>query len=343
MHSDLLSILCAGVLAPSADNRHCFELEASNESIRVFGNEAHLSAPYYRKVLDLISFGAVTENMRVRAARLGYRTDLAFTPDPARPSLIAEMRLMRSEPLETPLDAAIATRHTNRRLVYGGPALTEADLRAFSLCLQGVQGVGLAFYDSAPERAKLLRLMRTAEAERFNTRALHHDLFTAVRFDVGWHSSANEGLAPGTLCVEPGMRWAFSQLRHWPLMNALRRIRLHRALGFRAADLPCRFAPHCGVLSTSLPAERGAIAVGIALERLWLQAESRGLAFQPFAGAALLALAQYTEVPRKTGEWLRKQWKELSEETPLMIFRMGYASRPAVRTGRPTLEAYLRR
>jgi len=301
-----------------------------------------MTSPHHRKVLGLISFGAVIENMTIRARRLGYRTDVAWQPDAAQPSLIVKMRFTRSEPAEPTLDAAIGGRHTNRRVFFSGPPLSSVELSELSEGLHEVEGVTLTFFDSKAQRAKLLRLLRIAETERFNTRALHEDLFSAVRFDVGWHASADEGLPPAVLGVEPGVRWAFAQLRHWRLMSLLRRIGFHHALGFRAAYLPCRLAPHCGVLTTSLALQQGALAVGTVLERLWLEAENRGLAFQPFAGPALLALAGYREVPVGTGDRLRQGWKELTDETPLMVFRLGHAGRPPVRTGRRGIETVLR-
>ena len=340
--SHRLHIARAAVLAPSADNRHCFALQFSGERILLFGNGAYVGAPYHRKILSLISFGAVAENMRVRAASLGYRTEATWWPDSADAALIAELRFSPASAGESALDAAIPGRHTNRQLIFFGPRLTEVELSRFAGCVNGVEGVTLAFMDSARERAKLLRLLRVAEAERFNTRSMHHDLFSAIRFDVGWHASAEEGLPAGVLGVEPGARWAFRQLARWPVMNVLRRIGFHRALGFRAADLPCRFAPHRGVLATPWPVERGAISVGIALERLWLEAESCGLAFQPFAGPALLALPGYGDVPSAIGTCLREGWSELTAGTPLMVFRLGWAARPKLRTQRPPFERYLR-
>ncbi len=200
---DLSSIVQAGVLAPSADNHHCFELQASPDCILLFGNEAYLGAPYHRKILNLISFGTVAENMIIRARRLGYRADLIWLPDAARPSLIAELRLTKGEPTENPLDAAISRRHTNRRIRFGGPTLGEADLAQFSLHLQGIEGVKLAFFDSGTRRAKLLRLIRIAEAERFNTRALHQDLFSSIRVRrwlacIGGRGSSSGGIGRGT-------------------------------------------------------------------------------------------------------------------------------------------------
>ena len=340
--ADLSSIVEAGALAPSADNRHCFEVEVSAAGVLLLGSTAFLEAPYHRKLLSLISFGAVGENMRIRALRLGYRAALRWIPDPSRPSLMAELHLTQGEVVDCGLDAGIRGRHTNRRLVFSGPRLSEAELGYFHRRLEGAEGVSLCFLDSAAQRPKLLRLMRIAEAERFNTRVLHEELFAALRFDAGWRATVEEGLPPGALGVEPGVRWAFAQLRRWPLMNALRRLGVHHALGFRAASLPCRLAPHCGVLTASAPTERSAITIGVVLQRLWLEAESRGLAFQPFAAPALLALQEYSDVPAGTGERLRHGWNELTDATPMMVFRMGYAPRPAVRAGRPPIERWMR-
>jgi len=340
--ADLRSIAEAAVMAPSADNQHCFELRARDDRILLSGSEAYVGAPFHKKLLSLISFGAVVENMTIRATRLGYQTSVLWLPDPLRQPLIAELRLARGVPTETPLDDAIARRHTNRRIRFGGPPLSESERSQFQHLLLPIDGVTLDFFDHGRQRSELLHLIRIAEAERFNSQALHADLFSAVRFDVGWHASADVGLPPAALAVEPGARWAFTQLRRWPVMNGLRRFGVQHALGFRAGYLPCRLAPQLCVLSTSLPLDQGAPAVGRALERFWLEAETRGLALQPFAGSALLALKEYPDVPPATSEALRRGWKHLVDAQPLMVFRLGKARRPLIRTSRQAPEHYLR-
>ena len=329
-------------MAPSADNQHCFELRARDDRILLSGSEAYVGAPFHKKLLSLISFGAVVENMTIRAARLGYQTSVLWLPDPLRQPVIAELQLARGAPSAPPLDTAISRRHTNRRIRFGGPPLSDSERSQFQHLLLPIDGVTLDFFDHGRQRSELLHLIRIAEAERFNSQALHADLFSAVRFDVGWHASADFGLPPAALAVEPGARWAFTQLRRWPVMNGLRRFGVQHALGFRAGYLPCRLAPQLCVLSTGLPLDQGAPAVGRALERFWLEAETRGLALQPFAGSALLALKEYPDVPPATGEALRRGWKHLVGAQPLMVFRLGRARRPLIRTSRQAPEHFLR-
>jgi hypothetical protein len=124
-------------------------------------------------------------------------------------------------------------------------------------------------------------------------------------------------------------------------MQALNFIGASHALGFRAAYLPCRLAPHLGVLVTDSSPEVGAVRVGRALERVWLKAESEGLAFQPLAAAALLALPEYREVSTHAREVLTRGWRALVPGTPMMVFRMGRATPPNARTGRPPIMDYV--
>jgi hypothetical protein len=338
-HSQVSRIAEAAVLAPSADNSHTFFLQPGGSTIRLVGSKAFLSAPPHRRILSLLSFGTAVKNMEIRAASLGLSAKVAYFPAAHEPDLVAQLDFSPSGTVPSGLDlsrldAPIISRHTNRRLRFSGPRLNGKELSAL-LRDAPAAGVTLRFLDTAPERSILLRLLRIAESERFRTRTMHAELFGCMRFDAGWHASVEEGLPLGALGVEPGLRGAFAQLRHWPVMKALSAFGVHRLLGLRSADLPCRLAPHCGVLTTRLSLDPGALAVGWSLEHLWLEAESRGLAFQPLAASALLALPQYGDVPPALGAQLRREWGKLTDEIPLMVFRLGYASAPRIRAGRP--------
>ena len=341
--TELSSILEAALAAPSAENCHAFEIQVSAERLRLYGDAAYRAAAWHQQFLIQISCGAVIENIVVRAAALGYSATVVPFPGGSGALLLAELALLPSVPSESAHDAAIATRQTNRTLHFAGPPLDVSTLERFRHLAETVAGVSLTFFDSPDRRASILPLVRMAETERFKVESLHRDLFSGIRFDVGWHESAEVGLPPGALGVEPGARWLFAQLRRWPLMKALSYVGVHHALGVRAGDLPCRLAPHVAVLATSLCPELGALAVGRALERVWLEAETRGLALQPFAGPGLLARLEYADVPAETGRRLRERWKGVVQDTPVMMFRLGRAPRPRVRAGRPSVEPRIAR
>jgi hypothetical protein len=340
-HAQAESIVEAGILAPSADNRHLLRFRVSDQAIVIGGDAEFARAPFHRRVLALVSLGAVVENMLRRAGALGFHAELV-APAPFDAGRLAELRLRPASPQPDALEAAIPLRHTNRHALFRGPKLSAEQVRQLTEDVAGIAGVRLLWLDAPELRRQALQLLRVAETERFRSQPLHADLFSGVRFDVGWWATAAEGLPPGALAIEAPMRPLFKALRNWGVMRALNAVGTHRFIGFRAADLPCRLAPHLCALGTTLDLDRGAVAVGRALERVWLRATTFGLAFQPFAGPGLLALEGYREVARGTQGRLRSGWAPLlSGATPLMVFRMGHSAPPAVRTGRPPVSGFL--
>lgn len=160
---------------------------------------------------------------------------------------------------------------------------------ALSAEATGIDGIQLHWFDSPETRKQILRLVRLAETERFRSRELHEELFSAVRFDIGWTASSDDGLPPGSLEVEAWMRPMFRGLRHWRVLRLLRTVGMHHALGLRAAYLPCRLAPHVGALTTSLDLASGALTAGAVFERIWLRTTLLGAELQPFAASAVLS------------------------------------------------------
>jgi hypothetical protein len=330
------SIIEAGVLAPSADNRHMLRFRIAADAILVRGSEEFERAPFHRRVLALISLGAVLENMVLRAAALGVESEVTGIDGGRAEAPLAELRFRPVAARADPLEAAIRSRHTNRRPFYRGPPLSEAERRQMTEDAEAVSGVRLLWLDSPDTRRQALRLVTIAETERFRCKSMHADLFSSVRFDVGWRGTASEGLPPGALEIEPPMRPLFKALRNWSVMRTLNLIGTHHFIGLRGAYLPCRTAPHLCALTTSLDLDRGTVAVGRALQRVWLRAASFGMAFQPFAGAALLALEGYRDVAEATRQRLRSEWMSVcGSALPLMMFRIGRAGRPSVRSARP--------
>ena len=183
-----------------------------------------------------------------------------------------------------------------------------------------------------------------AETERFRNRTLHRDLFSAIRFDVGWQASCEEGLPPGALEVERPMRAPFKAMSDWRVMRIMNLAGAARMLGFRAGYLPCRLSPHLGVVGSTLGLEQGAIAAGRAFQRLWLRATLLDLAIQPMVASALFALevSAAEGASDRTRLALQKDWEEIVPGvTPMIVFRMGRAEPPTLSTARKDVEAYL--
>ena len=330
------ALVAAVVAAPSADNRHVVRMEATADSLRLFATPDLLNAPSSRRMLGLLSVGAVTENLILRARRLGLQLEPRWHALGVAGPVLADFTYHRVPAVENPLEGAIELRHTNRRLRFSGPRLPPMAQAQLSAECADLPGTHLLCLDEPERRRGALRLVRWAETERFRNQQLHREMFDSIRFDVGWHRTANEGLSPGSLELPLLERPAFSLLRHWKVQRALNLVGAHHFIGFRAADLPCRLAPHLCAISAEGDLEAAAVSAGRLLQRVWLRATLMGLSFQVFAASAIYALDGSTAVPPDLRRRLASGWQDLGARgKPFIVFRMGHAKAPSLRAGRP--------
>lgn len=345
MKSPLLEIVGAGVLAPSADNEHVFRAEILETGIRLWPTAAFAALTtedHLRRVLGMLSMGAVLENMRLRALELGFAAHVKWLSGSGSEP-IAQLNVQRADSQTSDdLAAAIPVRHSNRRM-YHGPVLTPHETAQLNAAVAPVAGARLIWLQGAARR-QALGLVWRAESERFLREDLHHEIFSSIRFDLSWTANAQWSLPPGALEIEPPMRPMFKLLRHWGLMRSLTWFGVHRLLGLRAGWMPAWQAPALGLLVSPLPVEEGAVAVGTALERLWLQASLLELALQPLAASAVLM--QPSTYAHGASDALRATlaagWQSIAPgTTPLMVVRMGRAAMPSLRSGRRPVEDYL--
>ena len=252
-------------------------------------------------------------------------------------------RFVSSTPAIFPIDSPgrSPSRHTNRRF-FSGPSLAAAEKADLEQEVEHVPNVKLTWLDLPTQRREVLRLMRLAETERFRSRTLHAELFSALRFDADPGADCERGIPIGAAEVEMFARPLFGMMRRWSVMRLLNIVRAHSLLGLRAAYLPARLSPHLGVLTSDGDMPHAAISAGRALERFWLRTTQLGMALQPFAAAPLYARSEFTGVSERTRATLRAGWAELvPRRIPLMAFRLGHADAPSARTGRPPLSYFL--
>lgn len=344
----LRHILEGGVRAPSAENKHYLEFKCTDDSVDLLATDVvSWTARPHRQMLALLSYGAVVQNIALRSGELGYSLNVDWASDVLRSGRVARLHWGESSAVADPLCHAIDGRHTNRRF-YRRAALPEPTLARLSAAADVVPGARLLWLADPVDRGHALRAIRLAETERFRRRALHDELFGAVRFELGWQQTADEWLPPGALEVEPPMRAGFALLRHWQAMRAATFLGLHHALGLRAGYLPCALAPHLGLILTEGSDETLAnLQAGSAFQRVWLAATAEGLALQPMAAVtALLRQAPGdgwvdASVQDRLARLVQPFCRDAGER-PYLFFRLGQASAPSVTATRLPLHHYLR-
>lgn len=335
----LAKLAAAAVVAPSADNRHEFTLEASGNVLRFVADAALRSAHPRRQRLALFSAGAAVENVILRGASLGIRLAPSAPPRFHADGILAELAAAPMTPAADPLEAAIEARHTNRRLQFKGPVPAGA-LRAMQDAAAGIAGQRLALFDTPARRQMLSGALWRAERERFRHEELHEELYEAVRLDLAPGAPAARGIPALALELNPVERAMFALLRRWPLQRMANLLAADAASAARSVFLPCRWAPHVGAIVSTGPADEASLlAAGRALQRAWLAAEAAGLSFQVFAALALYAGEGLAPVDATVRRRLSDALKALEPDGTVQIFfRFGFAKPPSQRSTRPSAE-----
>jgi hypothetical protein len=208
--------------------------------------------------------------------------------------------------------------------------------------LSALGGVSMIWLDAPDVRSRVARMARLAESERFRSRPLHAELFSSLRFDVGYRETCEEGIPIGAAEIELPARPFFRLMKSWAVMRLLNLFRTYWLVGWRAAYFPVRLSPNVGLIVGHGEIRTAAASAGRGLERIWLRASNMGLAMQPMAAGPLYALPQFGGVAEDVREDLRSAWGQLvANGTPLMLFRLGHAAAPSARTGRPPLSHFL--
>ena len=339
-------ILESAILAPSADNQHRvqFGFDATQNTLRITTEGPLPPLGGYKRALALMSLGALVENLAIAASRFGIKVATTLYPDPNQPTCVLQIHLLLNQAEANPLWPTIPLRHTNRRVFFHGAKMSSTERGELDAAAHASPDCQLHWLDGSEIRNEVLRLMRRAETERFRTQALHEELFSAIRFEAGWHASCPEGLPPGALGVEPPLRPVFSLLRHWPVMRLVNMLGTHYLMGWRACDLPCRLAPHLGLLSIRNTDDQSVFDVGRSFQRIWLTVTLQGRVLQPMPASAIFALdgAGTEGVPVELQRALKEGWNaSLGEAIPLMLFRIGFARPSSIVAGRPSVGANL--
>lgn len=340
---ELRFVLESAIRAPSADNRLPIRFRVDEDAIEIRAAEELPTAGGYRELLLLLTLGALVENAHIAASTLNHRLTVTL---PQR--LEAGMPLLRLTPVDgpvaaDPLHTQLEQRHTNRRVVYRGPPLSTAERKAIAQSTERTPAARITWIEGASRRF-VIRQMTHAETERFRNRVLHAELFSAIRFDVGWNAGCPEGLPPGALQVEAPARPLFQAFRHWSIARAGNRFGAHHIFGLRSCRLPCMLAPDLGVVTVDRRDIESLVQAGRCFQRIWLELTQLGRVLQPLPAAALYALpeARGEGVPERLHQRLEGAWQqEFDGQTPVMFFRSGKAKPAQITTGRLPVEVYL--
>jgi hypothetical protein len=258
----------AALRAPSVFNTQPWRWRVAVDTAQLFADRSRQVATVDpRGRLLTVSCGAALHHALVALAASGYQTRVRCCPDPARPDLLAEVRIvgeMEPDPAAVSLLHSVTVRHTDRRPFAATPVSDAVLVRL--RC--AAQRHGAYLHVLRPEQVVVLAAAsaRAAEVE-LNDPAYRDEL-------VRWAhrpGSAGDGVPPGTAGPVRGRR---VPLRQFHLDEI--------AAGLSTPD-PVDAAAVYAILFTDADDTVAWLAAGQALSEVLLAAAGAGVAASPMS------------------------------------------------------------
>jgi molybdopterin/thiamine biosynthesis adenylyltransferase/nitroreductase len=344
-------LVAHGILAPSGGNCQPWRFEWRGGRLLGFHDVGRSSSLLdFEHGAAYLAFGAAAENMGLAARALGLQARIEPFPEAGNRRLVCALTFRRDGPAQAPdLLEQVYWRVTNRRLGERRP-LDEADRQALQQAAPA-PGARLQFLEGAEPLEKIGTILGAGDRLRALSEALSAETFAEIRWTPREVENTRDGLDVATLGLPPAGRALLGVLARAPVRDFLRRLGAGRALG-GGARRAVAAAAAVGLLTVEGVGPSSYFQGGRAVQRLWLTATARGLAFQPMTALPYLfarlerggGAGLTGDERRQLGE-LRGRYRELFEVPPgsgeVMLFRVAHAGPPAVRSLRRPLEDVL--
>lgn len=346
----LNEIVTAACQAPSGGNAQPWKFLYRNSHLYIY-HDAH----YSYSLLDLnnrgsyIAFGAMLENITLKAAFMNLAVKQQVFPVKEENRLIAVLSFMNSDSNNQLIYLApvIGTRVTNRNITER-KLLKEDDRFALTSIAAGIPDAKLQLFESEHIIREFAELLTNTERLRFLHPQGHYDTFVSeLRFSKEEVEKTADGMDVRTLNLKESDIAALRVARDPAAIAFLHK--LEQGKGFKKiSEKNVLHASSIGVLTMGGRDAQDFLQGGRAIQRIWLEANYRQLAFQPISQIVFMTelltsgtAANFTSYEKQElasiNERFRKILKLEDPRYPVFVFRLFYAGEPEIRSLRSTL------
>lgn len=339
-------ITAAACLAPSPDNNQPWAMHWEGNCLEVLHVRQRSVKSDVDDLFSWLAIGAAVENISLAASKLGLRAEVAWHRRPfvtrGEREHVATVRL-ESGQAHDPLEAHLAQRVTNRHPYDKTSQLASRTVEQLNRSIADT--TVHAHWLAGPKSIRAVaRLIQTADRIRFENQSFHEELHSVLRFTIEQVEATRDGLDVRTLELPAGIVPVLRFLRPWRRMQCMNRLGLSWSFA-KVAEKQVRASAAVVILSTEQRSDEAFLDAGRAMQRFWLQATAKRVAFQPLGSLPLFLLALERVPSRFTPRHARRlqQAKSdlnnlvpgLAQKTPVMVMRLGHAlSEPSNRSMR---------
>lgn len=349
----LEELIQAACLAPSGGNAQPWKFLYKDDRIFIFHDE-HFSYSLldYNNLGSGIAFGAMIENIDIKASQIGLSAKADILPIKEEPALVAVINIGSKETNTLTYLAPVITQRLTNRNISERILLKPEDSKALIDMAATVPGARLQLFDTYADIEALADVLTNTERIRFMHKQGHYDTFVKeLRFSREEVLATADGLDIETLNMTNSEKAALQIARDARAISFLNEMR--QGIGFKKiSNKNVMAASALGVMTMDGNDFSHFLQGGRALERVWLEAGYRGIAFQPISQIVFMVeryrqrgKLDFNEFEMAELEKIMQKFYKLIDlqenRTPTFVFRLFHGAAPKERALRKPLSKVL--
>ena len=342
-----------GTMAPSGGNIQPWKWCIKDHSL-VLLNDPHRSTSIlnYKNSASFVSFGAATENIILKAHQMGYEVALEKYPLGIKEDLIAIFKFFKQPSKNTEshfnddLISWVPKRITNRTIGQCTPISNEV-INYLKQTIGSINGAELKVFTDSKKINELKSILTTID-RLFMTHQKGHAHFTKeIRWTKEETELTRDGVDLNTLDITPTERAGLLVSKNWEVTKHLKNWNLGNGFG-KISKKAIDSSSALGMITMPSSDIYHFFHGGRALQKIWLAATKKGIAFQPMSINTFL----FTKIEDKNfddieeiKEALQFQRKKFLKATntnnlkkDVFFFRLSKAKEPVVKSLRRNIK-----
>lgn len=350
--SDVLELIAqAACHAPSGGNLQPWHWIATPSGLQL-NRITELTSEFldHNSIASYIALGASIENATLKAAELGYNSDVKYFPVQAEEKVVARIELSsKDHPIsnnEIELGQQVLNRYTNRN-IEESVSIKENHI-AYLQALATKNGSQLLILQDGPIKDEMSELIAFAERFRILHPSGHKNFVDEMRWTDEEANRTKDGIDIATCDLTEGELAGFKlatnrnvieKLIDWKGGSAFEKLS-RKSTGAASA---------LGIITRPNHSTMDFLTAGRDMERVWIGANANGIGFQPQSPISLilqrlesgadLSIVQKQQL-QDAHDSLQTVLSPLTDGSPIFIFRLFYETKPVVKSMRRPLNKH---
>jgi len=353
---EIEELVSFAIMAPSGGNVQPWKWLYKDGRLMLF-NDVNRSTSIlnYKNTASFLSLGAATENLVLKAHQMGYEIEINKFPLGYEDNLVSiftfytESSLKTEDHINSDLVNQIEKRNTNRKLSIRTPLFEEDEAYLHSV-VNEVNGAKLSLFKDENEIDKLKNILAEVDKLFMTNKTGHAHFIHEIRWNKKEVELTRDGIDINTIDLTPTERAGLIVSKNWNVTKHIKKWRLGNEFG-KLSKKAVDSASALGVITMPKMDKDSFFEGGRAVQKLWLAATKKGLAFQPMSISTFLFAkvgdSNYDDIEEIKDELiiLYNELKQVcsieNNQQDVFFFRLAVAEVPEIKALRRHLEDVL--